>query len=321
MFTYIWPIKRGNALWGRPFLEDPNTLQSTCSFSDTLDIPLFLSANLVSTVTLADSLSSVGVSAVLSDSLTFVDTISGKLTISETLSDSLSLVDLLQVYFDTQLTESVSLTDVLTGLTEIDGSLTDVLVATDILSGVLRITSVLTSSGTLLDSISGDIVASGIVSPQANVIFVINAETGAVSTYTFTTTVSGSATYNNTLFLSCNDGLYALDNSTDNGTDISWEARTGFSNFGSDLIKRVIDVSVLARCSGVIEALTVSARYGEKVENRYSITRSTAGAFRDQIIKTGRGASGIYWQIGIAGKGPGEVNEMRVAAEPLSRRK
>lgn len=130
-------------------------------------------------------------------------------------------------------------------------------------------------------------------------------------------TIQGLGTWRNQLVLATSTGLYALDADTDAGATINWEFRSGFSHLGTDRLKRVRDVNVLARGAGDVPLIYVLDRYGQKQEAKYKLTKLTADAFRDQVIKAGQGYQSVYWQMGCQGGVPAEIDELRVAVEPL----
>lgn len=283
----------------------------TATSTDTLGVPLFYAG-------LADSTSSA-------------DVIVGALSLTGAFSDTPTSTDSLSWLWLATSMDSASPTDTLGAVTAITAGFTDTPTTADTLTGVIAVYGLLTDGLTTADALAGNLVLYGVFSDtpetgdvlftQSKRLFVVNADTKAVSEYTFTPTIQGLGTWRNQLVLATSTGLYALDADTDAGATINWEFRSGFSHLGTDRLKRVRDVNVLARGAGDVRLILVSDRYGQKQEAKYKLTKLTADAFRDQVIKAGQGYQSVYWQMGCQGEGPAEIDELRVAVEPLSRRR
>jgi hypothetical protein len=136
-----------------------------------------------------------------------------------------------------------------------------------------------------------------------------------------TPVVAGLAEYRGTLYLAGPDGLYAMDSDEDETGEVVWTLRTGFSNLGSDLLKRVRDANILGRTEGNTLFKVVTARNGEKQEYDYQLPEATRDAYRDGVTKVGRGLQSVYWQFEMEGTGPAEIDQIKLAIEPLSRRR
>lgn len=290
-------------------------------------------ATTADTVTASESLSTDLTSA-LADPVAVTDQITGLLAASSALSDAVTVADLIGYGFvgdaaDTVtaadsiagqvdvyapiLADTVTVAEVLAGPTAVYAPvLADTVGATDAITGVLALVGVL--SDTVL---AGDALADA----AYQVIIVTNVETGAVSTYTMTPTIAGLAEYRGTLYLAGPDGLYAMDAVDDLGDAVAWELRTGFSTLGTDKIKRIQDLNILARTDGETALHVVSSRQGEKQTWSYPQTPLTRGAFRDGIVKVGKGIQSVYYEFGLTGTGPAEIDQLHVTIEPLSRRR
>jgi hypothetical protein len=136
-----------------------------------------------------------------------------------------------------------------------------------------------------------------------------------------TPVVAGLAEYRGTLYLAGPDGLYAMDATEDEDGEVVWTLRTGFSNLGNDLLKRVRDANILGRTEGNTLFKVVTARNGEKQEYAYQLPEATRDAYRDGVTKVGRGLQSVYWQFEMEGTGPAEIDQIKLAIEPLSRRR
>lgn len=274
-------------------VQTPLAFVELVSMTDTLSSVLSITDRLTDTLLPTDTLTSLDIVAI-TETLTWTDTLTGPIAGFAPLTDSLSM------------------SDSLTGIVALYGTLTDTVTATDTLGGALALLGVFTESLTIGDTL---------IQAQSQTVLAINAETGAVSEYVFTPTIQGLGTWRGQLYLATDDGLYALDQATDDSQPIEWEFRTGFANLGSDLLKRILDVNVLARGEGEVLLLLVADRQGTKEERRYQLVKLTADALRDQVIKAGKGIHSVYWQLGCQGVGPAEIDELRLRVEPLSRRR
>ena len=155
---------------------------------------------------------------------------------------------------------------------------------------------------------------------QASV-YSVNLDTGAISRYVLPKSILSAAWHQGKLYLATSTGLYVMNGSTDDGAPIQWNFRTSMLDFGTDQLKRLNDLNVSCRATGDIAAKVVTDRAGTKREDLFILRRQTREATRDGVIKIGRGLVSPYWQIGLSGVGPAEISEVRVMAEPLSRRK
>lgn len=266
-------------------------------------------------VAFSDSIaSSLMISGVSSDTLLARDEIGYGFikNVADALVATDSIAGTIAVYSPV-LTDTVVANEVLTGPVASYAALpTDTLVGSDTLAGALTLVGVL--SDTVL---FGDTLAD----TAYQTLVVVNAETGAVSTYTMTPTVAGLAEYRGTLYLAGPQGLYAMDSTEDEEGEVVWTLRTGFSNLGSDLLKRVRDVNVQGRTEGSLTVQAITDRYGQKQEHHYLLPALTRDSYRDGVCKIGKGLSSVYWALGLQGQGPAEVDQLRVAVEPLSRRR
>lgn len=152
------------------------------------------------------------------------------------------------------------------------------------------------------------------------VVFVINADTGAVSRYQFGEAINGAALTEDGLLMSASTGLYALDADTDAGVPIAWSLDTGFSKLGTEYLKRLSYINVLGRFSASPDLRVVSDRYGTKREDRYPMPTRTRTAYRDGRIRIGKGIQSVFYGVGLSGTGPAEIESVQLDVAPLSRR-
>lgn len=286
----------------------------------------------VDAFSLSDSLASAITATALVDAFSPSDSLSGEQQFSGSLIDTFSASDTLGGLWLGSSTDSFSASDSLSGNAHSTELSTDAFSLSDTLGGAVALYGTLSDDFTPSDTLTGKLTLYGVLTDsfaagdnllqaQSQAILAINAETGAVSEYTFVPTVQGLGEWRGTLYLATDTGLYALDNTTDDGTAIEWEFRTGFANLGTDKLKRIQDVNVLAKGAGNVQLLLVADRHGTKQERRYQLVKLTANDFRDQVIHAAKGIQSVYWQTGCRGIGPAEIDEIKVQVEPLSRRR
>lgn len=323
----------------------------TLTFADVVAGTLAISVTVSDTVSAADS-ASVDYQVQVSDTVSAADSVAA--LIATFIEDRLLGFDSVTAYASL----SVLSTDVITafdsiGTGDVQNS-EDILIASDASSGTVLVASptlsdIIIVSDTCLatvasyatvaydtimvsDAISGvlaliasasDIVlGSDFASDQEyQVITVVNAETGAVSTYTLPLTVTALAEFHGTLYFVGPNGLYALDASSDYGNAIEWSLRTGFSSLGTDYIKRIQDVNVLSRISDTSNLGVISNLSGVKSTNQYTMPALVRTSYRDGVVKVGKGIASVYYQFTVSGRGPAEIDQLHVTIVPLTRRR
>lgn len=310
-------------------------LQITSQFADTLYPADSLSAAFTSTFTetlsLTDSLGADYAPVSFEETFTTTDSLSGTLSVSSLFIETLSLTDALDSIAFMDFVETLSPSDILTGTAYFGSAFTDSLTPTDSLSGSVLLYGELTDSLSVSDVLSGSLNLFGeftetltpndvLVVTQNQKILVVNAETGAVSEYRFNSIIQGIGAWQGKLYLTTSSGLYALDAATDDGSVIEWVFRTGFSNLGTDALKRILDANVLARGSGNMSLILVTDQYGEKEEHHYQRALGST-SLREQVIKAGQGLASVYWQVGCQGEGPAEIDQLRLRIGSLNRRR
>ena len=299
-----------------------------------------------------DSLA-VALDGVLLDANPLIDTLSGAVTqigvlvdaapVADTLGSQLALVagavshagfaDVLSGEVAAPLLDSVGVVDALQGWIRATAELQDFAAVADGLSGTVQVYApILGSVANSVDALSGTLRLIGVLgatavagdvlyAAQAQLITVVNAETGAVSTYTLTPAIRDVASYRGVLYLAGPDGLFALDAVQDAAGPVQWQWRTGFANLGSDRLKRVRDVNVQARTEGDTLVQAVTDRLGVKQQAQYRLPPLPRASYRDGVVKLGKGWSSVYWQLAATGIGPAEMDQVRLVVEPLSRRR
>lgn len=153
-------------------------------------------------------------------------------------------------------------------------------------------------------------------------VLVMNAETAAISEYRLPVRATGLAQFDGVFYVASDEGLFAMDAEQDESGAVDWTLITGFSNLGDDRIKRIRDLNVLASGGASMTVTPTLSSLGVKsILPAYSLPTMPRGTLRDGVIKIGRGAKGVYWSFQIAGTGPAEIDEIRIAVELLGRRR
>lgn len=280
-----------------------------------------------------DLQSDVSSGSALTDAVQFADALSGVLAVSGSRTDTVLFTDSIDAIALASAAETLIFADVLEGqVATYAPELVDTVGFVDTLFGTTAVYApLLSDTGVWVDALSSTLSLVGVLSDTvlwgdslgeaAQIIHVVNADTGAVSTYTFTPSIVGMTEYRGVLYLAGPDGLYALDAETDSGAGIVWTLRTGFSNLDTDKLKRVQDINVLARVQGDTTFQVVTNRTGKKQEWNYRLPPLTRESHRDGVIQPGMGVTSVYWQFAFKGVAPAEINQLRLVVTPLSRRR
>lgn len=270
---------------------------------------------------------------VLYDNITFADSLTGVLVSKTAVTDIISLVDIIAVGFVADNSDTITLTDNQIGLLSSHTAATDTLNASETLGSSYYVYGSIADSCVLTDVVSGTAALIGALTPDTitaidslveatQKIIVINSDTGAVSTYTFTQTITGLTNFNGTLYFSSLTGLYALDSATDVGTSITWTVETGFSNLGSDLLKRVMDVNIQGRTTGTVQCIvTVNRTNVKRVYGPFILPTMSYASYNSEVIKIAKGIQSNYWQLRLSGTDSAEIDQLHYVVEPLGRRR
>lgn len=289
--------------------ETPTSLSDSIGAYDSLSVAICL--------TLAESLgfqdsSTENTLLLLEDSIGFDDSpvsISNKpLTLSDSIGFSESLLSALGL----SISESIGFQETSTAGSILIGLLSDSIGFQDAPTplSILRIT--------LADSIGfRDTLLTG----AAQHVVVFAADTGVATTYEFPFSITGVGTWRRTLYLTTAQGLYAMDAETDDGAAVTWEFRSGFSNFRSNLMKRIPDVSVLANGGTSATLVLVTGENDGKNEFNYPAPNWGVPAAFGYVIKAGRGLKSVHWQFGMTGAGISTLSAIKPTIVLLDRRK
>lgn len=122
----------------------------------------------------------------------------------------------------------------------------------------------------------------------------MNVENSKVSAYTefpFNSLVQWGGQY----YGVGSDGIYLLEGSDDNGTNIDSEIKFGYDDLGTDQFKRAPHVYVGCKAEGDLR-FTVSVDGGAEYATTFS---PQAEGIHNTRVKPGRGHRGRYWQPGL----------------------
>lgn len=290
------------------------------------------SAATTDSATVSEVLLTHVVQAEIQDTAATTGSVGGILSASSVVSNSAVVSDLLGYGFTSASTDAATVSDLLAGSAALPVEVLDSSLLGDTLSGTISVYANLTdlvstettvgSSLALVGILSDTVIAGDTIRDQAyQVLVVVNAKTGAASTYTVTPTVRGLAEFSGVLYLATESGLYALDADTDYDGGVVWTVKTGFSNMGSDFKKRVRDVNVLGHSAGTIALRTTSIVEGAKVEHDFPLPAGVRTAHRDSVIRVGGGLTSVYWAFEVMGRGRAEIDQLHIAFEQLYRRR
>ncbi len=115
-------------------------------------------------------------------------------------------------------------------------------------------------------------------------------------------------------------GLYLLEGADDAGTPIDAWVRTGLSNFGTGLLKRMVGayVGYTADAGLILKVITTSTTTGTKVEHWYRMEpREADGATRENRVKVGRGVEAVYWQFELRNVDGGDFSLDQIELLPM----
>lgn len=123
--------------------------------------------------------------------------------------------------------------------------------------------------------------------------------------------------YKNSYFGAAADGLYLLEGTTDDGTDIAFDVKTHKTDFDTAQKKSIIDAFIGGRMGA---SATITLHVGETSSEAYSYTTprgSTAQNYRQQF---GKGIKNRYYAFEIAGSGALSVDTITFNIATLARK-
>lgn len=124
--------------------------------------------------------------------------------------------------------------------------------------------------------------------------WVLNPETGGVSTYD-NFGFESLAVHQGKMYATSPEGIFVLDNDTDEGRFISSSVKTGFLDFTRDETKRLSDF-YMSYTGGILE-LSVETYKGPQEVYTYTVEERELNAPQNNRIKIGKGLSSRYWRF------------------------
>lgn len=306
-------------------------LEDTIGVSD--QARAFFNAPLSDSIGVSEVWATTRLSPGLHDRIQISDELAATLSLIGPLADTIGVQDAVTATPFAGLFDLIGIEDAITGqLFNYAEPLADNIGISDAIGATITVYVALSDEVGISDAITGQLSLIGVLSDtigitdwvattEATTVHVVNAETGAVSTYTFTPRIKGMGQFQGTLFLAAADGLYTVDADQDDAGDVVWTLQTGFNNLGTDYLKRIQDVNCQMRTEGDTTMRVISDRYGAKHSWQYRLPPLTRESYRDGVVKPGKGIRSVYYALGLQGVGPAEIDQLRVVVEPLSRRR
>lgn len=182
----------------------------------------------------------------------------------------------------------------------------------------------ITSAGSLLNALLNDAVLATIRLNIGGELFtgwVLNADTLAPSEYQFADLQFNSACkHGDTYLLAADDGIYQFTEETGVETVMTY-IKTGKTDFGSDLKKRVVNSYMVYSASGQMVLKVTTSEFGNLVTRNYRMTPQAADTTDTRRIDIGKGIKSRYWQFEVVGEGVDcDIDEIGMLPIVLSRR-
>ena len=192
--------------------------------------------------------------------------------------------------------------------------------ATDSADGAAEITS----TGSLLNALLADSVLATIRINIGGELFtgwVLNTDTLAPSEYQFADLQFNSACkHGGTYLLAADDGIYQFTEDTGVETVMTY-IKTGKTDFGSDLKKRIVNSYMVYSASGQMVLKVTTSEFGKLVTRNYRMTPQADDTTATRRIDIGKGVTSRYWQFEVVGDGVDcDIDEIGMLPVVLSRR-
>lgn len=191
---------------------------------------------------------------------------------------------------------------------------------TDSADGVTTITS----AGSLLNALLNDAVLVTIRINIGGELFtgwVLNTDTLAPSEYQFADLQFNSACkHGDRYLLAADDGIYEFTDDASVETVMTY-IKTGKTDFGSDLKKRVVNSYMVYSASGQMVLKVTTSEFGNLVTRNYRMTPQATDTTDTRRIDIGKGIKSRYWQFEVVGEGVDcDIDEIGMLPIVLSRR-
>jgi hypothetical protein len=183
----------------------------------------------------------------------------------------------------------------------------------------------LTFAGSVLNALLSDVVLATIRLNIGGELFtgwVLNTDTLAPSEYQFADRQFNSACKHGTRYLmAAEDGIYEFTEETGVESVMTY-IKTGKTDFGSDLKKRIVNSYIVYSASGNMVLKVTTSEYGQLQTRNYRMVPPSNSATTDvRRFDLGRGIKSRYWQFELVGDGVDcDIDEIGMLPIVLSRR-
>jgi hypothetical protein len=183
----------------------------------------------------------------------------------------------------------------------------------------------ITSTGSLLNALLADTVVATIRLNIGGELFtgwVLNTDTLAPSEYQFADRQFNSACKHGSKYLmAAEDGIYEFTESTGVESVMTY-IKTGKTDFGSDLKKRIVNSYIVYSASGNMVLKVTTSEYGQLQTRNYRMVPPGNSETTDvRRFDLGRGIKSRYWQFELVGDGVDcDIDEIGMLPIVLSRR-
>ena len=182
----------------------------------------------------------------------------------------------------------------------------------------------ISSAGSLLNALLGD---SALATVRINIggeLFtgwVLNTDTMAPSEYQFADRQFNSACKFGTRYLmAADDGIYEFTDAVGVESVMTY-IKTGKTDFGSDLKKRIVNSYMVYSASGQMVLKVTTSEFGNLVTRNYRMTPQANDTTDARRIDIGKGVTSRYWQFEVVGDGVDcDIDEIGMLPIVLSRR-
>lgn len=193
--------------------------------------------------------------------------------------------------------------------------------ATDSAEGATAITS----TGSLITALLADSALTTIRLNIGGELFtgwVLNTDTMAPSEYQFADRQFNSACkHGDTYLMAAEDGIYEFTEDTGVESVMTY-IKTGKSDFGSDLKKRIVNSYIVYSATGNMVLKVTTSEYGQLQTRNYKMVPPSNSETTDvRRFDLGRGIKSRYWQFELVGDGVDcDIDEIGMLPIVLSRR-
>ncbi len=151
--------------------------------------------------------------------------------------------------------------------------------------------------------------------------WVLNTDTLAPSEYQFMDLQFNSACKHGSRYLlAADDGIYEFTDDVGVETVMTY-IKTGKTDFGSDLKKRIVNSYIVYAASGDMVLKVTTSEYGNLVTRNYRVTAQEDDTTDVRRVDIGRGIKSRYWQFELVGDGVDcDIDEIGMLPVVLSRR-